>query len=477
VSAYQFDVIIVGVGSAGMTAGETAPKMGVKCAMIERARVGGDCLWTGCVPSKALIASAKAAHTIRTASEFGLPATSAEIDTAPVFDRLRRIQYEIAETDDNPQKYVDAGVEMIYGDARLIDGHTVAVGERRVTSEFILLATGSRADVPSIAGLEEAGYLTSETLFEQERAPRSLLIIGGGPIAIEMAQAHHRLGVQVTVLQRGARILERDEPALADKLLTLLRAEGIGIELDVVLESANAADGVKQLSGTANGRQASWTAEQIFVAAGRKPNIEGLGLEEAGVRTGLRGVVVNAKLQTSVESVYACGDVAGRFLFTHSAAAEAVVALRNMFFPGTKDAPEIIPWATFTEPELAHVGMTSDEAGKALGKSNVRVYRWLLSHNDRARTEQATDGEIVVVTDAKFKILGAHILAPSAGDVLGQFTMAIENEARLTPDFGNLVQIYPTISTSFSQVAAEATYGQLKKPFLQAVRRVYSRFR
>lgn len=213
------------------------------------------------------------------------------------------------------------------------------------------------------------------------------------------------------------------------------------------------------------------------MAAGRKPNIEGLGLEEAGVRTGPRGVVVDSKLRTSVDSVYACGDVAGRFLFTHSAAAEAVVALRNMFFPGTKDAPGVIPWATFTEPELAHVGTTSDEAGQALGKSNVRVYRWSLSHNDRARTEQSTEGEIVVVTDAKFKILGAHILAPGAGDLLGQFTMAIENGARLTPDFGNLVQIYPTISTSFSQVAAEATYSQLKKPFLQTVRRVYSRFR
>lgn len=253
-TAYQFDVVVIGVGSAGMTAGEIAPKMGVKCAMIERARVGGDCLWTGCVPSKALIASAKTAHTMRTAGEFGLPAASPEIDTAPVFDRLHRIQHDIAETDDNPKKYVDAGVEMIYGDARLIDGHTVAVGDRRVTAEFILLATGSRAIVPAILGLEDAGYLTSETLFEQERASRSLLIVGGGPIAIEMAQAHHRLGVLVTVLQRGPRILERDESALAEKLLALLRAEGISIELDVVLESASAGDGGKTLTGTVRGQ-------------------------------------------------------------------------------------------------------------------------------------------------------------------------------------------------------------------------------
>jgi pyruvate/2-oxoglutarate dehydrogenase complex dihydrolipoamide dehydrogenase (E3) component len=295
-----------------------------------------------------------------------------------------------------------------------------------------------------------------------------------------MAQAHHRLGVRVTVLQRAATILERDEPELAAKLLDLLRIEGIDVQLGVSLTAAERSEGGKTLhgivNGEANGDARSWTADEILVAAGRMPNIESLALDAAGVQTNARGIVVDTQLRTSVESVYACGDVAGRYLFTHSAGAEAVTALRNMFYPGSKDAPDLIPWATFTEPELAHVGMTQVEAKARLG-DGAKSYHWSLSHNDRARTEQATAGEVVVVTDAKFKIVGAHILAPGAGDMLGQFTLAIANGQRLTPDMANLVQVYPTLSTSFSQLAAEATYGQLEKPFLRTVRSLYGRFR
>jgi pyruvate/2-oxoglutarate dehydrogenase complex dihydrolipoamide dehydrogenase (E3) component len=279
----------------------------------------------------------------------------------------------------------------------------------------------------------------------------------------------------VTVLQRAGRILERDEPALADKLLSLLRREGIEINLNVALERAEKTAAVKTLHGTIDGKPGSWTADEILVAAGRTPNIEGLGLQEAGIATGPRGVVVDKNLRTSVESVYACGDVAGRFLFTHSAGAEAVTALRNMFFPLTKAAPELIPWATFTEPELAHAGMTSAEARETLGAGKAKVFRWQLSHNDRARAENATEGEIIVVTDVKFKVVGAHILAPAAGELIGQWTMAIEQGLRLTPDFGNLVQVYPTVATAFSQLAGEATYAQLQKPFLQNVRKLYGR--
>jgi pyruvate/2-oxoglutarate dehydrogenase complex dihydrolipoamide dehydrogenase (E3) component len=413
---------------------------------------------------------------VRSAAEFGLTPSAAPIDTAPVFERVRRIQHEIAETDDNPKKYTDAGVDVIYGDAKLVDGHTVEAAGRRLTAKFILVATGSRPAAPPIAGLEDVGYLTSESLFEQQRASASMLIVGGGPIAIEMAQAHHRLGVRVTVLQRAGRILERDEPVLADKLLELVRAEGVDVHLNVDLQSAETSAGGKTLRGTVDGRGQPWTADEILVAAGRKPNIEGLGLDAAGVTTNARGIAVDAKLRTNIESVYACGDVAGRFLFTHSAGAEAVVAIRNMFYPGTKDAPDLIPWATFTEPELAHVGMTSVEAREKLGAGNTRVFEWSFAHNDRARAEQATEGRVVAVTDAKFKLLGAHVLAPGAGDMIGQFTLAIANGQRLTPDFANLVQLYPTFTTSFSQLAAEATYGQLEKPFLQTVRKIYSRF-
>jgi pyruvate/2-oxoglutarate dehydrogenase complex dihydrolipoamide dehydrogenase (E3) component len=472
---YDYDVVIIGVGSGGMIAGEVAAKMGVKAALVERHRVGGDCLWTGCVPSKTLLASAKAAYTIRHADKYALSAQpEASFNTAGVWQRIKRIQQEIAATDDNPDKYRELGVDLVLGEASFEGEHKVRVGERMLTTRFALVCTGSRPAEPRVEGLAGIGYLTSETLFELDRAPGSLIIIGGGPIGIEMAQGMNRLGVKTTALQRAARILERDEPALSEILLGRLRSEGVDVQLNAEPVSAKKQNGEKVVRGSADGREASWSAEEVLVAAGRKPNVEALNLERAGVMTGPRGIVVDERLRSSAKWVYAAGDCAGRFLFTHSAAAEAVTALRNMFYPGSAKAPATVPWTTFTDPELAHVGMTTDEAKGKLGVDGFHVYEWDLGHSDRARAEGATDGRIVAVTDAKFKLVGAHILAPSAGDMIGQFTLAVGRDLRLTPDFANLVQVYPTYSTSVSQLAAEATYGQLQKPFLRTLRKINS---
>jgi len=472
---YDYDVVIIGVGSGGMIAGEVASKMGVKAALVERHRVGGDCLWTGCVPSKALLSSAKAAHTIRHAGGYGLATVGRpDFDTAGVWQRLRRIQQEIADTDDNSDKYKDLGVDLLLGEGAFEGEHKVRVGERVLSCRFALVCTGSRPAAPTVEGLDEIGYLTSENIFELERAPRSLIVIGGGPIGIEMAQAMNRLGVKTTVLQRGSRILERDEPTLAGILLEKLRSEGVVVELNAELVGAGRDGGEKSIRGRIDGLDVSWRAEEVLVAAGRKPNIEALQLDRIGTTTGARGIIVDDRLRTSAGWVYAAGDCAGRFLFTHSAGAEAVTALRNMFFPGSAKAPATVPWTTFTDPELAHVGMTLDEAQEKLGADGFRVYEWDLSHSDRARTEGATEGRIIAVTDAKFKLIGAHILAPAAGEMIAQFTLALNRGLRLTPDFGNLVQVYPTFSTSVSQLAAEATYGQLQKPFLQTLRRINS---
>jgi len=473
---YQHDVVIIGVGSAGMIAGEVAAKMGVKAALVERHRVGGDCLWTGCVPSKALLASAKAAHTMRHADKYGLVPATIEPDTAPVWRRIREIQKEIAATDDNPDKYAELGVDLLWGEASFDGEHRIRIGERVLSSQYALVCTGSRPASPALEGLSDIGYLTSENIFELERAPRSLIIIGGGPIGVEMAQAMNRLRVKTTVLQRAGRVLERDEPALAEMLLERLREEGVDVQLGADLASAGRQGDEKVVRGRAGGEEGEWRADEILVAAGRAPNIENLRLETVGIKTGRRGIVVDDKLRTAAGWVYAAGDCAGRYLFTHSAAAEAVTALRNMFFPGSASAPDVVPWTTFTDPEVAHVGMTADEARRKLGKESVRVFEWELGHSDRARAEGATDGRIMAVTDSKFKVLGAHILAPSAGEMIAQFTLAINKEMRLTPDFGNLVQVYPTFSTSISQLAAEATYDQLQKPFLQTLRRINGLF-
>ena len=473
---YKYDVVIIGVGSAGMIAGEVAAKMGVNAALVERHRVGGDCLWTGCVPSKALLASAKAAHTMRHVDKYGLAPIEIEPDSAPVWQRVREIQRDIANTDDNPDKYGGLGVDLLWGEASFESEHRIRVGERVLTSQYALVCTGSRPAAPTLSGLAEIGYLTSENVFELERAPRSLIIIGGGPIGVEMAQAMSRLGVKTTVLQRADRILEKDEPALTEILLEKLRDEGVDVQLGAELASAGREGAEKVVRGRVGGEEKQWRAEEVLVAAGRTPNIESLSLESVGIKRGPRGIVVDDKLRTGAAWVYAAGDCAGRYLFTHSAAAEAVTALRNMFFPGSATALAVVPWTTFTDPELAHVGMTADEARKKLGKDNARVFEWDLSHSDRARAEGATKGRMIAVTDSKFKILGAHILAPSAGEMISQFTLAVNKEMRLTPDFGNLVQVYPTFSTSVSQLAAEATYGQLQKPFLQALRRINGLF-
>ncbi len=476
-SRHAFDVVVIGAGSAGMTAAEVAAKMGVRCAVVERDRVGGDCLWTGCVPSKALIASARAAHQIRRADAYGLRLSDSAIDPSGVWARLRRIQQEIAAADDNAERFAGMGVEMVRGPARLVDGHTVEVGARRLTTRFVLLASGSRPAVPPIEGLADAGYLTSEDLFAQERLPASMLIVGGGPIAIEMAQAHQRLGVRTTVLELADRILQAEERALAGQVLTLLRMEGVDVQTEAKIAAAERTAEGALLRGAVGREERTWRAEQVLIATGRRPNVDGLGLADAGVATSSAGVRVDAELRTSVPSVYACGDVAGRYLFTHSAGAEAATALRNMFYPGSKPAPSLVPWAIFTDPELAHAGMTSDEARAALGERKTRVFRWSLAHNDRARADGQQAGEVVVVTDAKFRIVGAHILAPHASEMIGELALAIDRRLRLTPDIANLIHVYPTIATSLSQVAAQATYGQLERPFLRAVRRIYGRLR
>ncbi|HUF52970.1 MAG TPA: FAD-dependent oxidoreductase [Dehalococcoidia bacterium] len=474
---YDFDVTIVGAGSAGMIAAEAAAEMGVKVALVERDRIGGDCLWTGCVPSKALLASAKAAHTVRHADSYGLKVAELTVDTEAVWRRLKAIQHDIATTDDSPDRYERMGVKVISGEARFAGKQVVQVGGRKLRTRYALICTGSRPAALPIDGLEDAGYLTSENIFELDRAPQSIVILGGGPIGTEMAQAMARLSVETTMLERGAHILARDEPELTDILLSRLRSEGVDVRTGVeVVQVARTPQGTTVTGKTSSGEE-TWSAEAVLVAAGRRPNIETLGLDEAGVKTGKKGISVDDRLRTSVDWIYAAGDCAGRYLFTHTAAAEATTALRNMFFPGSASAPEPVPWTTFSDPELAHVGLTSDEARKTLGKDGMRVFHWDLAHSDRARADGATHGAMIVVTDDKFRIQGAHILSPSAGEMIGQFTLAIQNKLKLTPDFGNLIQVYPTYSTSISQTAAEATYGQLRKPFLRTVRKLTGLFR
>jgi pyruvate/2-oxoglutarate dehydrogenase complex dihydrolipoamide dehydrogenase (E3) component len=456
----RYDLVIVGMGSGGMVASEFAAGLGLKVAVAERGRVGGDCLWTGCVPSKALLASAKVAHHMRTADRFGLDPVEPKVDRARVWARIRSVQDEIAATDDDPARFQETGIDLVRGNARLTGKHTVLVGDRELQTRYVLLCTGSRPAEPPIPGLADAGYVTSETLFDLAEPPGSFVNIGGGPISVEMVQGFTRLGITATLLQKGARILPRDEPALVDRLVHLLRGEGADLRFDVTTERVTVENGRKVVYGTEAGVPRRWEADELLVAVGRAPNHDQLGLEELGIETGPRGVVVDERGRTSIDTVYAAGDLAGRHLFTHSAAYEGVRAVRDMFFPGKGRVTASVPWCTFTDPELAHAGLTEAEA-RARHGGDVEVWQHDLAHNDRARADGAADGAVMIVTHKK-AIVGAHVLAPAAGEMIHEFALAIEEGVKVG-DLAQFMHVYPTISTSVGQLAGQAAFEKAER--------------
>jgi len=461
--ADRYDLVIVGMGSGGMVAAEFAATLDLKVAVVERGRVGGDCLWTGCVPSKALLAAGKVAHHMRTADDYGIEAVVPKVDRKKVWDRIRSVQNQIAASDDNPDRYRDMGVDIIAGDARLTGPNRVAVegdAPQDLETRYVLLCTGSRPVEPPIEGLAEAGFVTSENLFELTDPPASFVNIGGGPIAVEMVQGFTRLGIPVTLLQKGPRILPKDELALVELLIDKLRKEDVDLRFDVDIEKVTVEGGKKVVTGTEAGAPARWEADELLVAVGRTPNTQDLGLEDLGIETTPKGVVVDNRGRTSVETIYACGDIAGRFLFTHSAAYEGVRAVRDMFFPGKGKVVASVPWATFTDPELAHAGMTESEAREEY-KDGVDTWRMDLEHNDRARADGASEGAIIVITHKK-KIVGAHILAPAAGEMIHEFALAIEEGVGLS-ELSQFMHVYPTVSTSIGQLAGEAAFEKAEK--------------
>ena len=464
---YDLDLVIVGMGSGGLVAAQFASTLGVRVAIVERARAGGDCLWTGCVPSKALIASARVAQTMRDAARFGIEPVEPTIDLAAVWRRLRQVRDDIATNDDDPERYRALGIDVIEGHASLTSKTEVTValadgsGVRRLTTRYVLLCTGGRPVEPHVPGMAEAGFLTSENLFDVIEPPRSIVFIGGGPVAVELAQAAARLGVRATILQRGPTILPRDEPSLVTIVAECLAGDGVDVRVRSDASSVEVVGDRKAVHANVDGHGHVFAAEEIVVAAGRRPNVEGLGLDDVGIRHGASGIVVDGRGRTTVKSVYAAGDVTGGPRFTHAAGYQAVRAVRDMFFPGAGRADATVPWCTFTDPELAHAGLTSAEAIARHGSSKVEVWRHELAHSDRARTDATTEGAIVVVT-AKDRVVGAHICAPHAGELIGELALAIVNGQRLR-DVAKLVHVYPTLSTGIGQLATTAAYRSARR--------------
>jgi pyruvate/2-oxoglutarate dehydrogenase complex dihydrolipoamide dehydrogenase (E3) component len=431
-------------------------------AAVERGRIGGDCLWTGCVPSKALIASARVAHTVRHAADFGITASEPQVDLSAVWARIKSVQAEIAATDDSPERFRALGLDLVEGSARITGYRQVTVdtvdGTRELNTRYILVCTGSRPAIPPIPGLDTVDYLTSETLFEIDAPPSSLIMIGGGPIATEMAQSMVRLGVPTTLIEMAHRLVPRDEPELADRLGRILRDEGVDLHLATSATAVRpGGDGV--IVETADGE---FTAAGLVVATGRHANVETLGLDTFAIPNGPDGVEVDGRNRTLVQSIYVVGDAAeGRPNFTHTAAHDAVVAVRDMFFPGTGSPIHVVPWCTFTEPELAHVGLTAAEARERHGDGAITVHRHELAHNDRARADGTTDGLIVIVT-AKDRIVGAHALAPAAGELIHELALAIQFGAKLN-ELSDMIHVYPTLAAGIGRIAGDRSMDTAKK--------------
>ena len=436
------DLCVIGAGSGGLTMAAGASQLGARTVLIEAAEMGGDCLNTGCIPSKSLLAAAHAAQTIRQAKRLGVDAGAPRIDFGAVHDHVHGVIAGIAPMD-SVSRFEGLGVTVIGERARFVGRREVAAGETTIRAKRIVVATGSRAGVPPIPGLDKTPFLTNETIFELRQAPRHLIVIGGGPIGAELAQAHRRLGAEVTVLEMFT-MLAKDDPELVDILRASLAGEGIDIREGVTIEKlAKKGLGVA-VTITEDGRRRVIEGSHILVAAGRRPNIESLELETAGVDYTKAGITVDRRLRSSNRRVYAIGDVAGGPQFTHIAGYHAGIAIRNILFrlPAKVDY-KAMPWVTFTDPELAHVGMSEAQAREAHGE--IRILRWPFADNDRAQTERDIDGLLKAVTTKNGRVLGASILGAHAGELILPWVMAVDQGMKASKLAG-LIAPYPTRS-------------------------------
>jgi pyruvate/2-oxoglutarate dehydrogenase complex dihydrolipoamide dehydrogenase (E3) component len=455
----EFDLVVIGMGSAGILAAELAAHdLGLRVAAIDRSRFGGDCLWTGCVPSKALIASARVAHTVRNAALFGVSVGEPTIELDAVWRRIAAVQAEIARTDDNPDRFRDLGVDVIEGEAVVTGPREVTVGGRVLRTRYTLVCTGSRPFIPPIDGIGDIDVLTSENLFEIERPPESLIVIGGGPMACETSQALQRLGVAVTMIARGPRPLPKDLPEHGDLLAGILRSEGVDVRLgSPAVKVRQSGEGVEVWTDAGD----KVSAAGLLIAAGRVPNAHSLGLDRLGIEITGRGVTVDEHNRTVVPTIYAVGDVTGRALFTNAAAYDAVLAVRDMFLPGRGTPPGLVPWCTFTDPEVAHVGLTESQSVERHGRRKTELHRRSVAASDRARTDGVTEGEIVIVT-AGGRIVGAHAICPHAGELIHELALATRARLKLS-NLGELMHIYPTYSTVTGQIAGDYAIRTARK--------------
>ncbi|HEV2235549.1 MAG TPA: FAD-dependent oxidoreductase [Ktedonobacterales bacterium] len=471
----RYDLVIIGGGSAGLPAAELAAVLGARVALVDRETLGGECLYTGCVPSKALLHVARVAWQARTADRLGLAATLAPVDLGAVADQVARVVGRVG-TRDTPERFEARGIEVLFGAARFTGPRTLVVNGHAITARAFLVCTGSHAATPELAGLAGVPYHTNDTIFGLRALPATLTIVGGGPVGVELGQAFARLGARVTIVQRAPRLLPREEPEASSVIERRLAAEGVTLLLGATAQGVAQREGAVIVSARgADGAALEVAGEQLLIATGRAANVAGLGLEAAGIAfTPQRGIQVDARRRTSNRHIYAAGDVTGPPYFTHAAAQQALAAVRAAVTPFGRDLDtRALAWAIFTEPEVARVGLTEAEARARHGAS-VRTYALPFSAVDRADTDEVGDGFVKLVATGRGALVGAQLVGAHAGEYINELALALRQQL----DLGQLAattHVYPTMALAIQQAAARYSYGKLVRGALPGVLRAYRR--
>jgi len=448
----QYDMTIIGGGSGGLTAARLAASLGANVLLIDKERLGGDCLNYGCVPSKSLIHVAKVVHQAQNAAKIGLKPANLVIDMTKITNYIQGVIGRVAES----EKIYTEGVTVKFGEVSFKSASELTLNGETFTSRNTLISTGSRPLVPRIEGLEETGYLTNEDVFNLMLLPSSLLIVGAGPIGVELGQAFRRLGTDVTIIEALDRILPKEDPEVSATLTEVLRSEGINVVTDALFINARRDGNKKVVTAKQGEKHLAIEADEILLTLGRQPNVEGLNLEAAGIMYSNKGIQVNEHLETSAPNIFAIGDVIGGYLFTHTAAYQAGIAVRNALVPIGKKKVDyrVVPWCIFTDPEAARVGLTPDEAENH--HKQTRTVKFLVADIDRAQAENGITGFIkLVLAGKKEEIVGAHMVCAHAGELLGEMALAIQHHLTIN-DILDTIHAYPTMSTGIQQAAFEA---------------------
>ncbi|NQW01094.1 MAG: FAD-dependent oxidoreductase [Rhodospirillales bacterium] len=468
----KVDICVIGAGSAGLSVAAGAVQMGASTVLIEKHKMGGDCLNYGCVPSKALLAAGHAAQAVRSSGRFGIRAELAEINAAGVYGHVRNTIAAI-EPNDSVDRFEGLGVQVIQAEGRLNGRQQVVAGDTEIHARRIVIATGSRASVPPIPGIDDVPYLINETVFGLSEIPEHLIVIGGGPIGIEMAQAHRHLGARVSVLEMFT-IMPKDDAELVDVVRSRLVEDGIDVREGIeVLRVEKTAAGVRVVIKQ-DGKESALAGSHLLVAAGRQPNVDGLDLEKAGITFSRKGIDVDARMRTSNKKVFAIGDVAGGFQFTHVAGYHAGIVIKNALFRWPAKADHrFVPWVTFTAPELAQVGLTEEQARKT--NADIRVLRWPYAENDRALAEADSSGLVKVITTRKGRILGCGIVGRQAGELIHIWVLALAKGMKVG-DIAQMIAPYPTLGEMSKRAASSYFTPSLFSERTRKIVRFLSRF-